>query len=122
MCKSIRQQEDGTFVLDGIWSGITPSQYPCEMPPTEVAVEFEAEIDDLPGKTEWGMKFVDEDGRKLWEMEAEMVINPPEDGMPSRHWCSVEIQSHPTIPKAGIYRFDVLYKGNPIGGERIFFR
>ncbi len=122
VCKAIRQQPDGTYVLDGIWSGITPSKYPCELPPTEVAIEFEAEIEDIPGKTTWGMKFVDEDGNELWEMEADLFLDPSEDGIPARHWCAVQIQSNPVIPKPGIYRFDVLHKGIPVGGERLLFR
>lgn len=111
---------DGLPILHGLVNRMGRAKYPSPFPRTRLAVEIETDLDDGFGGGPLVVQLIDEDGAVLWKEEGEMRLpSPPSPGF--RPLMAFDFDGVPEIPQPGSYRFDVLYRDEVIGWERIYF-
>lgn len=111
---------DGLPILHGLVNRMGRKRYPSPFPRTKLAVELETDFEDAPPGGNFAVQLIDQDGHVIWRNEGEFRIQP--DMRPGfRPLMSFDFHGKPEIPAPGAYRFDVLYRDEVLGSERISF-
>ncbi|MCC6351500.1 MAG: hypothetical protein IT202_03220 [Fimbriimonadaceae bacterium] len=111
---------DGLPILHGLVNRMGRASYPSPFPRTRLAVEIETDLDDSMGGGPLTVQLIDEDGMVLRKQEGEVRLpNAPNPGF--RPLMGFDFDGSPEILQPGSYRFDVLYRGEVLGSERIYF-
>lgn len=96
--------------------------FPAPFPALTVSLEIECEVVEAGKPLSIEVVFIDEDGATFINSTMAKVCPDPVRGAPGRLTVDLELEGGRfAIPKAGMYRFDVLANGVHLGHERLLF-
>jgi hypothetical protein len=122
LCETAAQLRNGSPVLFGIFRELPVDEFPTALPPMMIAMEIEADPEDVGRQHELDVLMVNQDNRMVAgrRIVIEFVARP--DHNPN--YCFVMDRFNPQNPisEPGVYRFDVLYEGEVLNFVRLTVR
>lgn len=117
-CEFAGQLDGGAPLLVGIFRHIHVPAFPAPLLPFFLAIELEADQNES-GEHLFDLRLVDQDGGVLFAAGLSCHFRPHPNMGPSYSYFAERVQIHEYLPKAGTYRFDLIYRGEPIGQLRL---
>jgi len=116
-CEFAGKMQNGAPLLVGIFRQIHTS-VPGVLAPFWLALELEAQPDEV-GEHRLDLRLIDEDGRTMMEAVLGSVFRRREDLGPNFSYFAEQIFLRDTIQRAGVYRFDLLWRGEALAELRL---
>jgi hypothetical protein len=108
LCEYATQDRHGSPILAGIFRGVNAETFPAKLAPFWIAMEIEAEPNEV-GEQTFYLRFVDEDGGVIQEEVLETIFHRHPQMRSSYMYAATILTIRREIFSAGTYRFDLIW-------------
>src|SRR5262249_3854829 len=112
------QLANGSPVLAGVFRGVRLERFPGRLEPFFIAMEIEVDPHEA-GTHTFDLRLIDEDGDVFYENQIEAQFDQRPDYLSSYMYFCGQVFVERPIPKAGVYRFDLVREGSTLSQVRM---
>ncbi|MBV6459610.1 MAG: hypothetical protein HONBIEJF_02760 [Fimbriimonadaceae bacterium] len=122
LCETAAQLRNGSPVLFGIFRELPLDEFPATLPPMMIAMEIEADPDDVGRQHELDVLFVNQDNRVVAGRRIVIEFASRPDHNPNYCFVMDRFQPQNQVDEPGVYRFDVIYEEERLNFVRLTIR
>ncbi len=118
LCNFASQLANGSPIIAGVFRGVGMHRFPGTLDPFYIATEIEADHLET-GDQEFEVRLIDEDGDIFYKNVIITNFEKRPDFAPSYMYFCGQVFVDREIQKPGVFRFDLVWQGEPIGQARL---
>lgn len=105
-------------MIAGVFRGIQIGSFPTRLDPFYLATEIEADPHET-GSQEFEVRMIDEDGVLIYSNVIATDFEKRPNYLPSYMYFCGQVFVENEIKRPGLYRFDLVWKGETLGEARL---